>query len=68
MDPLPTPETLVEPTRPMDASDALYLDTLCDRREAAMRSPFRDSEGLLDDEAADLADVAPEPGTPPAAN
>jgi hypothetical protein len=45
----------------MDASDALYLNTLCDRRDAAMLSPFTGAEGLLagDEEAAtdDAADA-----------
>lgn len=56
MDHLPTPDTLVKPTRPMDASDALYLNTLCDRRDAAMLSPFTDADHLLADDEEAAAD------------
>jgi hypothetical protein len=66
MNHLPTPAKHVKPTTSMDASDALYLDTLCDRRDAAMLSPFTDAEGLLaggeeaaNDQSADAPRAAP---------
>jgi hypothetical protein len=66
MNHLPTPAKQLKPTTSMDASDALYLDTLCDRRDAAMLSPFTDAEGLLaggeeagTDESADAPTATP---------
>ncbi len=67
MNHLTATEPLADPTTAMDASDALSLNSLCDRRDAAMLSPFTAAEGLLaaGEEAAagrDGDEPAAEPG------